>query len=249
MVTPAGAIASPPLRAPRIAGRRDRVFFGSIAVALTVTVFAGFAQTYYLKGYLGPAPDLTPGLRVHGIVFTAWMLLLVGQTSLIAAGRRNLHRRLGYAGVGLALLMVIVGTSVAITRAAQGVLGEGTGIPPLPFLAVPLMGMVVFPILFGAAVYFRRRSDIHKRLVLLATVELTTAAIARLPVVAGWGPLGFFGGADLFVLGLVLYDLMTLRRLHKATLWGGLILVASQPLRLIIAGTPAWQAVASWLTG
>lgn len=61
-----------------------------MAVALTVTVFAGFARTYYLKGYLGPAPDIAPMLHLHGTVFTAWMLPLVSQTSLIAAGRQNL---------------------------------------------------------------------------------------------------------------------------------------------------------------
>lgn len=229
--------------------QRERWFFGGMAVALAVTVLAGFAPTYYLKGWLGPAPTLSPLLHWHGIAFTAWMLLLITQTSLIAAGQRTLHRTLGFAGVGLVVLMMVLGASVAITLARQGVLGAATGIPPLIFLAVPLATIVVFPVLFGAAVHYRRRTDWHKRLMLLATVELVTAAVARLPFVSAWGPPGFFGVADLFVVAIVIYDLVTLRRVHPATVWGGLFLIASQPLRLVVAGTSAWQGFAGWLVG
>jgi hypothetical protein len=108
--------------------------------------------------------------------------------------------------------------------------------------------MVVFGGLVAAALYYRSRSGTHKRLMLLATLELVTAAVSRLPVVEDWGPIGFFGVTDLFVIAIVLYDVATLKRVHSATLWGGLFLVASQPLRLAIGGTPAWLELAAWLT-
>ena len=231
------------------ARRRERLFFGGMTVALTVVVFAGFAPTYYLNGYIRAPFPLTPLLHVHAVVFSAWMLLLVTQTSLIAAHRTDLHRRLGVAGIGVAALVTGLGYVVAVSRAREGVLGAAAGVPPLEFLPIPLGTVVVFPLLVLAAVHFRRRTDFHKRLMLLATVELVTAAIARLPVISGLGPPGFFGAADLFVVAMVVYDLRTQKRIHPATLWGGLFLIVSQPLRVVIGGTPAWQSFAVWLTG
>lgn len=91
--------------------------------------------------------------------------------------------------------------------------------------------------------------DVHKRLLTLATIALLAAPIARLPFgVMQAGPLAFFGLADLFIVACLGYDLATRRRIHPATAWGALVIVASQPLRLMISGTPAWLAIASWLT-
>jgi hypothetical protein len=61
------------------------------------------------------------------------------------------------------------------------------------------------------------------------------------------GPPTFFGLADLFIVALLVYDLSTRGKVHPATIWGGLLIVASQPLRLMISGTPPWLAFASWL--
>lgn len=176
------------------------------------------------------------------------MVLLVVQTSMIATGQVALHRRLGIAGIALAACMMVLGGAVAIARAQQGILGP-PGIPSLVFLAIPLMTLIVFPTLFGAAIYFRRRADFHKRLILIGTVELITAAIARLPVIVSIGPPAFFAAADCFIVALAVYDYRTRGRVHPATLWGGLFLIASQPLRLIVSGTPAWQSFAGWLAG
>jgi hypothetical protein len=108
--------------------------------------------------------------------------------------------------------------------------------------------MLVFPILVGAGFYFRRRPDVHKRLMLLATISILSAAVARLPYVLSGGPLAFFGLTDLFVLPVVIYDLISRGRVHRATVWGGLLIIVSQPLRLILGGTHAWITFAAWLT-
>jgi hypothetical protein len=63
------------------------------------------------------------------------------------------------------------------------------------------------------------------------------------------GPLGDYGVTDLFLVALLIYDLMTRRRVHPATLWGSLFLVASQFLRTMVAGTDTWLAFAGWLKG
>lgn len=233
--------------ANRLVGlRRERMFFSGMAIAMTLIAIIGFAPSYYLKAHFG-TPALSPLLHWHGAAFTLWMVLLIAQTSLIAAGRVALHRQLGVAGIVLAVTMMVLGGVVAITRAQQGVLGV-PGVPPLVFLAIPLMTLVVFPVLFGLAIHFRRRSDIHKRLMLIATVELVTAAIARLPGLGPLGPPAFFGAADLFVVAIAIYDWRTRGRLHPATIWAGLFLLASQIGRLAISGTQAWHSFAVWLT-
>jgi hypothetical protein len=241
-----GTSAIPP---PTVAAvQRERRFFGGIAVALTLTVFAGFSRTYYFNDWVAEPFALTPLLHWHGAAFSAWMLLLVAQTTLIAMHRVRLHMRLGVGGAVLAALLVPLGMSVAITRTASGAIAA-QGATPLVFLAVPLIGMLVFAALVGAALYLRRDSATHKRLMILATVELATAGVARLPFVENWGPPGFFGVADLFVVALIVYDLVTRKRVHAATIWGALFLVVSQPLRLVVGGSGAWTAFATWLLG
>ena len=239
----------PEVALPRsAAARRERTFFGAMAIACALIVLLGFWRTYYFNDWMPEPFALTPLLHLHGAVFTGWMLLLLAQTALIAAHRVDLHRRIGIAGAVIAAAMIVIGPVVAVTRTAEGVIADH-GAPPLVFLAVPLIGIAVFGVLVGAALYLRRRSPgAHKRLMLLATLEITMAGTARLPVVESWGPLGFFGVTDLLVLALVAYDLATSKRLHPATLWGGLFFVLSQPLRLVIGGSAPWFALAAWLT-
>jgi hypothetical protein len=227
--------------------RRTRRFYVGMAIAIAITVFAGFSRSYFLKAYYG-TPELSLLLHVHGLVFTTWILFFLVQTTLVAAGRTYIHRRMGVAGAVLAALVIILGTTTAILRAKEGA-APIPGVPPLAFLAIPLFDMVVFAILVGAALYFRRRLEAHKRLMTLAMISLLSAPIARLPfALLKAGPPAFFGLTDLFIVAMLIYDLATRRRVHPATIWGGLLIVASQPLRLMISGTPAWMAFASWIT-
>jgi hypothetical protein len=151
---------------------------------------------------------------------------------------------MGVAGAVLAGLVVIVGSLTAILR-VKGGSAPIPGVPGPVFLAIPLFDMALFAILVGAALYFRRRLEAHKRLMTLATISLLGAPIARFHL---GGPLTFFGLSDLFIVAMLVYDLATRKKIHPATIWGGLLVVASQPLRLMISGTSAWMAFAGWLT-
>lgn len=216
--------------------------WGALAI-----VFAGFARTFYLKQVFG-TPPLSALLILHGVLMTAWFVLFIVQTRLVAAGRTDLHRRLGVAGALLALAVLIAGPTVAITAAK---LGHSPGPPPLVFLVVPLMDMVVFALLVGSALLFRRRSDVHKRLMLLSCVGLLTAAIARLPFEA-WrqaGIVAYFSTTILLVLACVAYDTIKHRRLHPAFAWGAGLIIVSWPLRLALTTTVTWMAFATWVTG
>jgi hypothetical protein len=100
------------------------------------------------------------------------------------------------------------------------------------------------------AIVGRRDPQAHKRWMVLATVNLLGAAFARWPGVASLGsPFVYFGLADLFIVALAIWDFRSRGRLHGATLWGGLAIILSQPLRLALSETDAWLGFAGWATG
>lgn len=224
----------------------ERRFYSWIAFGVALVVFAGFARSYYLKLVLG-TPPLSALLHLHGLVMTLWFTLFIVQTQLVAAGRTDLHRRLGVFGALLAATVLIVGPTVAVAAAK---LGHSPGPPPLVFLVVPLGDMLVFAVLVGCALWFRRRSDIHKRLMLLSCVGLLTAAIARIPldIIHDRGIVGYFSLTILGVIACAAYDTIRHHRLHPAFAWGAALIIVSWPLRLALTGTPQWMQFATWLT-
>ncbi|HEY6572443.1 MAG TPA: hypothetical protein VI198_03920 [Candidatus Eisenbacteria bacterium] len=234
---------SPSAVAPR---RQDRAFYTIMAVAIIFVVFAGFAPTFYLRGMFETKP-LSTLLILHGTLFTTWIVLLFVQTRLVATRRTPIHRKLGVAGGILAAVMPVVGVLAAIASAKKGFTPPG-GPPPLVFLAIPLTDMIVFPTLIGLGLYFRRRTDIHRRLMLLGTIAIMTPAIARIAIIRPFGLPAFLGLTDLFVVTCIVYDRLRNGRFHPAFLWGGLFVILSQPARILFAQTPAWHSFAMWLT-
>ncbi len=228
----------------------ERRFFTGIAVATLLTVLIGFSRSFFLRPLFPNWPSPSEGLfYVHGAAFAAWIVLLVVQTSLVAGGRTSLHRTIGPLGAVLAATMVVLGTVAALTAAQRATGFVGIPVPPLQFLAVPLFDMALFATFTALAIARRRDAQSHKRLMLLATVNLMTAAIARWPMIGALGPPAYFGLTDLFIVALAVWDFRTRGRLHPVTLWGGLLILISQPLRLIVSGTAAWLAFAQFATG
>lgn len=225
----------------------DRRMYIAVAVVAMVLVFAGFARTFYLKLAFG-TPTLPLLLHVHGWVMTSWFTLFLVQASLVASGKVKLHRRLGIFGACLAVAVVVLGCTVALITIRAG--HHPPGIPPGAFLIVPLSDMLVFAILVGSAVWLRQKSDFHKRLMLLATLSILTAAIARIPF--SW----LFHKAPIaaaimivVVLACVAWDTWRNRRLHPAFATGAALIIVSWPLRLAFAHTSGWLHVAHWLLG
>jgi len=232
---------------PRTAA--EHAFFGAMSFTLLLVVCSGFSRTFLLHQWFREvrAPS-EPFFAVHGTVFLTWFVLLTVQSTLVAQRRVALHRRLGVLGGVLAMTMVILGIIGAVISARRPGGFTGVPIPPLHFMAVPFFDMVVFSSTIGAAFALRRDQRSHKRLMLIGSIGLIAAALARLPFVFRAGPPAFFGITDLFLVPVVAWDILSLRRLHPATLWAGLGLVISQPLRLVVSGTAAWLAFAGWLS-
>jgi len=243
---------SPAASAPRdrsaVAGPKRRVadlYFGAMALLILGTVFLGFARSYYLAGiYHTHLPNLL--IHVHAVVFSAWIVLFCVQTALVARRNISLHRALGFAGAGLAVAMVGLGIAAATDSLARGFAPREFPFGPLGFYSVPIFGITTFAVLIFFGIYLRSNGSAHKRLVLLATIALTSAAIDRWPV-AFIHQEHFMSNVirDLMVLSIVVFDFSTIRRLHRATLLGGLFVMAMGQITVPIGSTAAWQKIAS----
>ncbi len=227
--------------------RSDSFFFPAMAVALALTVFVGFSRTFFLGPYF-QAPPLSELKIVHGLIFTSWIALVITQTGMVAADRRDIHAKLGVIGIGLILAMIVVGPMLAVDSLRKGHVPHGAP-SAIAFFAIPMFAIAMFALLVSTGIANRGRSDWHKRFMILSTVALLPAAVARIPLgfIEHGGPPVFFALCDLFVVALALYDFATLRRVHPATLWAGGMIIAAQPICLIVGGTPMWAAFAHWL--
>lgn len=159
----------------------QRGFYVGLAVLITVVAVAGFWPTYWgplLAGIL----DLHWLLHLHGVVFTSWLALLIVQTVLVYRGRTDLHQRVGkYVGVGWGLLVITIGLSVALGTISPAVGREFEDLQSfIASFVITLPSIVAFGALFGAALLYRKRPAIHKRLMVVATLALLSAATARL---------------------------------------------------------------------
>ena len=199
--------------------RIDDVFFSGMAAVILISVLVGFSQTFFQA----PFPNLI--VHIHTGVFSLWIILLIVQTSLLAAERPDLHRRLGLLGFGLACLVVVFGVLVAtenLVRNYPGFNPADHGVNFRAFYAVSLSDMLMFSTLVFFA--FRKRFEpaAHKRLVLIATLAITDAAFDRWPIPVGWGDFRVTPLLCIYPLLFLLgaYDWWSTRRIQPATLWG-----------------------------
>jgi hypothetical protein len=213
---------------PRSAGRAraDRIFFSALALTCAVTILGGFTPTFYLRETLSPAAaPLRATVVIHGAVFTTWVVLFAVQTALISARRRELHRRLGLAGVVVVAAMVAVG--IPLIAAFE----HSHSVEPARTLAVHLLGNVAPLTLFVgfaiAGIAWRHQPDVHKRLMLFATLALQPAGFSRFI-----GYLGISQDVNIPVFMVLcascaIYDFLVDRRVRSVSLVGFAILVGT----------------------
>jgi hypothetical protein len=224
----------------------QRRFYLYALCCAAIVLFIGFARTYFLKTYFD-TPPLYLLLHVHGFVMTSWFLLFGIQTWLVEKRRVDLHRRLGIFGAVLASMMLIFGAIVVTINAREGRVPEGAPIPVI--LSLSYINLLVFGLFVGAAIYFRRRSESHKRLMLLGTLNLLSAAINRIPLdfIESGGLLAVFGLLDCMIVACVLYDTVRHRRLHPAFGWGALFSFVWPAVAIALGGSTAGSSFATWV--
>ena len=243
-------------------------FFLAMAGTLLLLVLLGFAPSLYLRAFF-PVPPIPAYLHLHGAVVTSWFVWLCLQASLIEVGRPATHRRLGVIGavlgvavIGAALLatlnVVSRITSLGIDLDADASsLGIGvSGVPVVEFVIPVVWGnltsLVIFAALLASAIALRGKPQAHKRLVLLASIAIIGPALAR---ISRWP---IFGGEQgpfvpvvllLLLLAVVAHDLITTRRVHRATLIGiGFAIVVLVAQRVFLGTHPELaQGFIRWL--
>jgi hypothetical protein len=238
--------ATPSTAIVRSSRRFDRRFYLATSLLFMALVGWTFARTYYLRPLFAVSP-LPTLLHVHGVVMTGWVVLLVIQSTLIAARRVQWHRRLGVFGTAWAGLVVILGSVTTVHAAAREVRAHSAfAAGQVVITSLDLLQMLLFAGLVGVAVWLRRRPDYHKRLMLLTIACMLPDALARLPVSFMTNQL-ILVGLDGFVLLCLSVDTLAHRRLHPAFGWGALLILGTFHAALYLTRTPTWIAFVSRL--
>jgi hypothetical protein len=220
-----------------------------MSLLVAAVVIYGFSHTVdqHLIHATPPRPWL---LWVHGTLFSAWVAFFILQSALVRTRNIGIHRTFGWGGAGLAVAMTVVGLTTAV------VMGRfNAHVLHAPFVAafliVPFWDMTCFTVLFWLAVAWRKKPEMHRRLILMATCVLTSAAFGRFPwqaiIQQGW----FYAGVDLLILLGVVRDLVVMRRVHRAYLYTLPVLVVGQWIVVHTFTTSAawWMRIANAMLG
>ena len=231
---------------PRTEHRFGRRLYLSTSLFFLALVFWTFARTFYLRSFFR-TPPLSVLLHIHGAVMTGWVVLLVIQTSLIAAHRVNWHRWLGVFGSIWAALVVFLGSITTLHAAAREVRGRTSfAAAQVTITSLDLLQMLFFAGLVTLAILQRRRPAYHKRLMLFTIPCMLPDALARLPVSFMTQVtevelnLRIMIGLDVFILIVVGLDTLWHRRLHPVFAWSALLFVGAFHVTLYVSQTPTW---------
>ena len=170
-----------------------RWFYVSVTLLVIVLNIVAFSPSIVdVSTRTVPLP-LTSIDLTHSLVSVAWLLVFLAQVTLVATGRPAVHRRLGVFGVLLSVAFIVVTWFILVEGARRGfdlsgdLVPRGTSVDPGTFLA-PAGALVPLGAVVGAAVWYRQRPAVHKRLMMLALLTSTGAPIAH--VVGHWPAFG-----------------------------------------------------------
>lgn len=216
--------------AARYAGlASERRFFLIMALAIAVTVIAGFTLNAARSHW--DFLSLPTQVHLHAAAFLAWILLYVVQNWLIVRGSITRHRQLGVLGACIAVVMVVLGIVTTVMAVRQH---RVPGFfPPGIFLVLDVLGIIGFGILTAWAIALRKQAAWHKRLMLCGTILVMSPALGRIlpmPLLGKFGPLAVFASMALYVIAAMLFDLKSRGRVHPAYWWGAAVLVVTQVL-------------------
>jgi hypothetical protein len=232
-------------RTVRIAARGGlgQYFYFCLSLLVILVIVYGFSFTVG-KNLLHPAIPRPWILYVHATLFSSWLVFFVLQSTLVRSCKVQWHRRIGLFGVALGTLIPIVGVSTAVVMGRFNTVSlHATDAES--FLIVPLFDMLCFTSTFPLAVYWRKKPEMHKRLMLVATCALTAAGFGRFPERILPHYL-FYAGVDLLVLLGVARDLIVNRTVHRVYLFVLPPFILGQTLVTYIAfhNVPFWLRIA-----
>lgn len=218
-------------------GLIDTYFYFVMSLTFVAIVVWGFGHTVndFLIHPAVPRPLL---LWFHATAFSTWLLLFVLQSALVRTHNVRLHRTLGWSIAGLGAVMIPLGITTGITmgRFNTGVLHE---VNADLFEFVSFYDMAAFTTLLALGIYWRRKPELHRRLMFLATCGLMSAAFGRIPYLGSHNL--FYVAVDAVIcLGLP-RDLLVDRRIHRVYLIALPLLAIAQFITIrVITTTPPW---------
>lgn len=220
-------------------GSWSRRFYLLLALVLIGIVVKGFWPSYYGPMIGGGGKSRAWVMHLHGAIYSGWMVLLVVQIALAISGRIAAHRRVGTWGIGYGAAVLVIGLVVSWAAPIMHLhAGEWTLDRAAGFMILPLVDMVLFGGFFGAAVAYRNKPEIHKRLILAATVSVAFAAVARMNL----PPPAFYAVWIAPMLAGVAFDLATRRRVHPVYFVAiGAMTLAF--LRIFLMESEAWLPI------
>lgn len=218
--------------------RSDRLFFVTAALVIGAFVLIGFWRFYFQPGlFFAALPSFL--VHVHAFLMVGWIALLICQVGLISARRVRWHQRLGAAMAFWAAAIVIVSPPTAILAFRR----PNSGVDAM-ILFGDLAQLIGFALMFSWAFLSRRNPAAHKRLMLLATAVMILPALARWPFdFMKQGPLGIVLIYFAVPAALAIWDIVTLRRIHRATVTGTAVFALVLGSTLTVSKTAWWRAV------
>ena len=217
-------------------GLLDKYFYFSMSFVFAAIVVIGFSQTVNASLFHA-APPRPLLLWIHGAAFSAWVVFYIFQSSLVRARKVRWHRFFGWFGAGLGTLMVALGFAIAI------IMGRFDAVvlhrPDPAFLSIPFYDMVAFAALLSLAIAWRRKPELHRRLLFLATCSLMDAPFGRFDFLFNNNLL--FPCLDVLILLGVARDLLVNRQVHTVYRFAVPLLFAGQAFTMYLyRDAPAW---------
>jgi hypothetical protein len=143
----------------------NRRFYFLMSLMVAALVGVGFGPTISARLIHPSIPRLLI-LYVHVTVFTGWVILFIVQTMLISRRNVTIHRKLGWLGAALGVLIPLLGSATAV---AMGRMDLHPTNAQAAFLMISFYDMAAFGITFAWALNWRNRPEFHRRLMLIAT--------------------------------------------------------------------------------
>jgi len=225
----------------------DRGLFLAAAVMFPLLVFFGYFKSYYFSAFFNVRSIPNALVHAHGVVMTLWVAYFTAQILLIRTKNVRLHMSLGLAGIALAALVCVVSLLTAYDSHVVR-LNAPPGINPHGFMLIAVADIVLFIVFFGGAILFRKRPAEHKSLMLLTALNFLPAAVVRIPLLPEkFMILWAYGVPDLLAIGFFVLFTVKHRKFNAVFCAGILLFIASQPLRIIFAGSDIWLGLIGWL--
>ncbi|MDQ2640065.1 MAG: hypothetical protein M3Y79_05750 [Pseudomonadota bacterium] len=261
-----GSIAAAPRLYRAITDRQVFVITAALFVVLTLAGFIPSSLAKIGAVQAGQRPPFPAVLHVHAVTMGLWLLLLLAQSGLAAAGRRAARRMLGIAGA--VLLPVIVITGVLLIDATWKQLWNPATAAAMPepvltetrtfvsnIMLLQARALIAFPLFVVWALLIRRSDvDAHRRLMLLGTAVPVLAGLDRLSEALGWttmpaSPISMDIWLLASVLPILVADLARGRGLHFTTKVWLAVNVVMAALVNLLWNSPWWLETAPRLVG